>query len=193
MSGPTFFMIDTETLALTPNAIVLSLGVCAYDFEHGIGSSIELFPSLDEQFAAGRAFDGGTLMWWFQQSAQARESQYRPHRLTLKKTADQLSDWFDNLFRFQCGGREDAYFLAHGVDFDLPILSTLLSQHMQMPWEGKPGYKKKLCFRTLYNMYGKDMEWPSEITAHSALADAKAQAHAHLSLLRKRPDLLENL
>jgi hypothetical protein len=176
----TFVMIDTETLALTPDAVVLSIGAVAYTAERGIFSRFEAFPNLDMQIKAGRRIDADTLTWWFKQSNEAREEVSSATRYAVPGCARDLLSWV----QFVSSG--PTYFMANGTDFDLPILTSLF-EGTQMPWDGRSGYKQKLCWRTLYNLYKAEIEFPTNATKHSALADAEAQGLAHLSLIAKRP------
>jgi hypothetical protein len=183
----TFMQVDCETLALNANAVVLSIGACTYDME-GIKESIELFPSVSEQVALGREIDDDTLMWWFDQPDAARNNIIKGERLPLVMVADEFTEWAHSQ-RTTAGGKEKLWFSAYGVDFDLPLVNTLLGARRTMPWEGRPNYKQKMCLRTLNEVYAEHIEWPEGKTAHTARADAINQAYAHISLLKKFPHL----
>jgi hypothetical protein len=184
----TYVMIDAETLALTPNAVVLSFGAVAYTYDEGIFSRIEIFPNLDEQLADGRDLNADTLFWWFRQPPHSRVSIADAQRQSLYVAANAFDEWIKTVYTYH-SDRENVFFVANGVDFDLPILSTLMTPFIKVPWEGRPGYRQKICFRTLNNLFGTEIEWPQNQASHTALADAETQAQAHLSLLRKYPRL----
>lgn len=179
----TFVQIDTETLALTPNAVVLSIGAVAYD-RHGIFSRIEVFPSISEQVAAGREIDDDTFSWWLMQTEAARRNIATGKRESLEATGQRFSDWYTPILKHYTS-IDNTYFSAYGIDFDLPVVTTLLSKYGKLPWEGKDGYRQKLCLRTVQTLYKDDFVWPSKQVAHTALADAESQAEAHLLLMRK--------
>jgi hypothetical protein len=183
----TFMQVDCEALALTANAVVLSIGACTYDMD-GIKSSIELFPSVSPQVAAGREIDDDTLMWWFDRPDAARKNIVKGERQPLNIIADEFVEWANDQ-RSIAGGKEKMWFSAYGNDFDLPLVNSLLGKHRTMPWEGRPNYKNKMCLRALNELYAKDIVWPEGPTAHTARQDAINQAKAHISLLQKFPDM----
>lgn len=183
----TFVQIDCETLALSPNAVVLSIGAAAYDVA-GIFSRIELFPSISEQLAEGREIDDDTFNWWLMQTEAARTSISRGRRASIPTVANQFANWIAPILNYY-GGIENTFFSAYGIDFDLPVVSTLLSKHGKLPWEGKDGYRQKVCLRTLQGIYKDDFVWPNKQVAHTALADAESQAEAHILLMRKHHSL----
>lgn len=183
----TFVMVDIETLSLKPNAVVLSIGAAAYNTQYGMIAEFEMFPALDEQIAKGRMIDGDTILWWFKQSQEARDNVANASRAPVATCGNAFNAWVDGVISLYARQPDNLFFVANGTDFDLPILSSLFDGYTTMPWDGRPGYRQKLCWRTLYNIYKNEIEWPINQAKHTALADAVSQAHAHLSLLRKRP------
>lgn len=183
----TFLMVDCEALALTANAVVLSIGACTYDVD-GIKSSVELFPTVSAQVAAGREIDDDTLMWWFKQPEAARMNIANGERQALHLIADEFVEWSHEQ-RSVAGGKENVWFSAFGTDFDLPLVNTLLGKHRTMPWEGRPNYKNKMCLRALNELYADDINWPDGPVAHTARQDSINQAMAHISLLQKFPKM----
>ncbi len=181
----TFMMVDCEALALTANAVVLSIGACTYNVD-GIKDSIELFPAISPQVEAGREIDDETLMWWFDQNDEARKNIIKGERQPIAVIADEFVEWASTQ-RVFAGGKENLWFSAFGTDFDLPLINTLLCKHRTMPWEGRPNYKNKMCLRALDELYANDIAWPEGPTAHTAREDAINQAKAHISLLQKYP------
>jgi hypothetical protein len=181
----TFMQVDCEALALTANAVVLSIGACVYTVD-GVTDSIELFPSVAPQVAAGREIDDETLMWWFGQNDEARKNIIKGERQAIHLIADEFVEWAHTQ-RVIAGGKENLWFSAYGNDFDLPLVNSLLGKARTMPWEGRPNYKNKMCLRALNELYSHDIVWPEGPTAHTARADAINQAKAHISLLKKYP------
>lgn len=182
-----FMQVDCEALALNANAVVLSIGACTYDVD-GIKDSIELFPSVSEQVAAGREIDDDTFMWWLGQTEAARKSIIKGERQSIVAAADEFVEWAD-VERMKAGGKESLWFSAYGTDFDLPLVNTLFGKFRTMPWEGRPNYRQKMCLRTLNERHSKEIEWPEGPTAHTARQDAINQAMAHISLLKKFPEM----
>lgn len=181
-----YIQVDCESLARNANAVVLSIGACIYDMD-GVTDSIELFPVIGPQVAAGREIEDDTFMWWLGQPEEARKSIINGDRQPLAVIADEFVEWFQEVRKGI--DRETIWFSAFGTDFDLPLVNSLLGKHRTMPWEGRPWYRKKMCLRGLAEVFKDHIVWPEGKTAHTARADAINQAKAHISLLQKFPDL----
>ena len=64
-------MIDFETLGLKENAVLLSIGACAFDPATGeIGETF--YCAIDPRTQHGREIDAGTALWWMGQDEAAR-------------------------------------------------------------------------------------------------------------------------
>jgi hypothetical protein len=60
-------MIDMETMAVSPNATVLSLGAVHFNpYGNGYGDKLYFRISIDDQDALGREVDPNTIEWWSQ-------------------------------------------------------------------------------------------------------------------------------
>ena len=181
-----YIQIDCEALCNKPTGVVLSIGACIYDV-NGVGESIELFPALAPQVKAGRTIDDDTFLWWFSRPLEMRQSILNGERQPLAVVADEFVEWFHEVR--QGVDRENIFFSAYGNDYDLPKVESLLGDYRTMPWEGRPWYKNKVCLRALAVAHSKLIEWPEGPVAHTARADAINQAKAHISLLKKFPDM----
>jgi hypothetical protein len=180
----TFMMLDVEALARNANGVILSIGACTYTVE-GIISDIELYPSVSEQLALGREIEDDTLMWWLGQPEEARNNIIKGERQKLVAIADEFVEWVADQRHHFAGGKENLWFSAYGNDFDYPMVDTLLGKLRTMPWEGRPNYQNKMCLRAVNSIFAKDIVWPEGKTAHTARADARNQALAHISVLKK--------
>ena len=58
-------MVDLETMAVSPNAVVLTLGAVHFN-PYGTGYSDKIYfrINIDDQDALNREVDPGTLDWW---------------------------------------------------------------------------------------------------------------------------------
>ena len=67
-------MVDMETMAVSPNAVVLSLGAVHFD-PYGTGYSDSLYfrIDIDDQDALGREVDPNTITWWSSQPPEIME------------------------------------------------------------------------------------------------------------------------
>lgn len=64
-------MIDVETLGLKENAVLLSIGACAFDPATGeIGETF--YCAIDPRTQHGREIDASTVLWWMDQDEAAR-------------------------------------------------------------------------------------------------------------------------
>jgi hypothetical protein len=185
MPEMTFIQIDLETLAKNALSPILSMGAVAYTRRSGIFQRFEACFNLDEQFRAGRLPDGDTIMWWMKQSDEARAALYSKERQYKWVVHASFIDWFAHVQTApECDDGKEVYVMGNGNDFDIAILDSLFEANV--PWH----YQKKMCWRTIANLYKDELEYPEKSVRHSALADAEAQALTHLKLLDKHPERL---
>ena len=119
-------MVDLETLATTPNATILSMGVVTFDpnstelyadFYHKI--ELESFDGLDS------FIDDNTIEWWSKQSKKAQEEAFDPAgRIDIRKVLDDF-----NIF---CKG--STHFWSHGSTFDTIIEDLPAEMFPDRPW-----------------------------------------------------------
>jgi exodeoxyribonuclease VIII len=156
-------MVDMETMAVSPNAVVLSLGAVHFD-PYGTGHSNSLYfrIDIDDQDALGREVDPGTLEWWSRQPPAIMEEAFSPdNRIPLVEAMDRF-----HKFAWGCSA-----FWSHGATFDLVILENIYHQlNKPLPWN----YWQLRDTRTLFDL-GHDPEMPQG-SKHNALEDAIRQA-----------------
>ena len=113
-------MVDMETLAVSPNAVVLSLGAAHFDpFGTGVEETIYFKINLDDQDKLGREIDPNTVEWWSKQDPAIMEEAFSEHdRIPLEEAMSQF-----HKFAWGC----DAFW-SHGATFDLVILESLYRQ-----------------------------------------------------------------
>jgi exodeoxyribonuclease VIII len=165
-------MVDMETMAVSPNAVVLSLGAVQFDpYRDGYGLSIYFRIDLDDQDALGREIDPGTLDWWAKQDPTIMEEAFSPdNRISLVDAMDQF-----HKFAWGC----DAFW-SHGATFDLVILENIYRQlNKPVPWN----YWQLRDTRTLFDL-GLDPEMPQG-NKHDALQDAIRQSVGVQNIYRK--------
>jgi exodeoxyribonuclease VIII len=165
-------MVDLETLAVSPNAVVLSLGAVhfnPYGNEHG--DSIYFRIDLDDQDKLGREIDPNTITWWSKQDPAIMEEAFSPdNRVPLVDAIDQF-----HRFAWGCSA-----FWSHGSTFDLVILENIYRQlNKPLPWN----YWQLRDTRTLFDL-GHDPEMPQG-SKHDALQDAIRQAVGVQHVYRK--------
>jgi len=156
-------MVDMETLATTPNAVVLSLGAVHFDpWGNGIGDQIYFKIDLDDQDKLNRDIDPGTLDWWAKQDPVIMEEALSPNdRISLVEAINRF-----HKFAWGCSN-----FWSHGATFDLVILENIYRQlNKTPPWN----FWQLRDTRTLFDL-GHDPDMSKE-GKHDALQDAIRQA-----------------
>ena len=156
-------MIDMETLAVSPRAVVLSLGAVHFSpHSNGVQDSIYFKIDLDEQDSLGREIDPNTIEWWSKQDPVIMDEAFSPNdRIPLKEAMDRF-----HKFAWGC----DAFW-SHGATFDLVIIEDILRQLKRpLPWN----YWQLRDTRTLFDL-GHDPDMPKG-NKHDALQDAIRQA-----------------
>jgi hypothetical protein len=162
-------MIDIETLGTSSNCVVASIGAKVMFQEDGE----EFYKKLDwsQQSKRGRVIEPSTVRWWLQQNADAQAEMVEVGE-DVTTTLEALADF--------CGRDGHCFLWANGSVFDIGILRSLFADF----GVGFPTtYDKELDFRTLRRVLemvqpSYDIKWAKGETAHSALGDAKSQAHA---------------
>jgi exodeoxyribonuclease VIII len=156
-------MVDMETMAVSPNAVVLSLGAVHFDpWSTGISDQIYFRIDIDDQDKLGREIDPNTLDWWAKQDPVIMEEAFSSlDRVPLVEAIDRF-----HKFAWGCDN-----FWSHGATFDLMIIENIYRQLKKpSPWN----FWQLRDTRTLFDL-GHDPEMPQG-QKHDALQDAIRQA-----------------
>lgn len=188
----TFIQVDLETLSLRHNAVVLQIGAVAYKQGLGIFSEFDVDLQLDPQIDKGRHIKEDALVFWLQQGSAAREAITAADRMHHDVAKMRFSGWFHDVARYDGSRPEQVYMSSFGIDFDIPILSSLFDY--DLPWK----YRNMLCMRTVYNNYNDEArplkaEYQAKnpnMIPHSAIWDARSQATMHLRLMANHQELV---
>ena len=165
-------MIDMETMAVSPSAVVLSLGAVHFNpYGNGYGDKIYFRIDLDDQDKLGREIDPNTLEWWAKQDPAIMEEAFSPdNRVPLADAMDQF-----HKFAWGC----DAFW-SHGSIFDIVILETYYRKlGKPLPWN----FWQIRDTRTIFDL-GYDPEMPKD-AKHNALEDAYRQAVGVQNMYKK--------
>ena len=167
-------MLDLETLGTGPRAAIVAIGACKFD-PRGVGlgpdkpegpvSTFYRRVSLATAMEHGDV-DPSTLLWWMQQSDQARQDTFLGECGGLSQT----------LAAFNAFVADRAVGVwGNGATFDnVVIRSAMAACGITPAWS----FRNDKCYRTVINLLPKD-EWPAferSGTAHNALDDAITQA-----------------
>ena len=156
-------MLDMETMAVSPNAVVLSLGAVHFNpYGNGYGDKIYFKIDLDDKDKLNREIDPKTLEWWSKQDPAIMEEAFSEEgRISLVDAMDQF-----HKFAWGCSA-----FWSHGATFDLVIIENIYRQlGKNLPWQ----YWQLRDTRTLFDLgFNPDMPQGSK---HDALQDAIRQS-----------------
>lgn len=160
-------MIDLETLGVTHDCVVLTLGAVKFDPFNTDEPTHPLYLRLnvDQQSELDRAIDPNTIIWWSKQSEQAQNEAFSDdNRISVEDVIAELNRYLVGIDKVW----------AQGPMFDINILEHLYKMVGQpLPWQ----YWQIRDSRTVFDM-GDDSAKTGNGDAHNALSDAYCQAKA---------------
>ena len=162
-------MIDLETMGTRHNAPIIALGAVAFNLATlEVGEKFYANITLTSSVALGSVMDPSTVMWWMQQSEDARKAVTRKGRPAPEVLTD-FADWLTaNVVALK-----DRKVWACGTDFNCVILAEhYLKAGREMPW----AYHAKRDYRTVRELW-KSVPEDTRIGAHNALDDAVHQVN----------------
>lgn len=158
-------MIDLETLALTPDAVVTQLGYALFRLG---GTTVErsgcYHLQVPSQMERKRKIDWSTIKWWLVQGDGPRSVLAKAERAPV----------YESLQDFNCSlpWKEIKGTWGHGLNFDIPIFVSLCKDfHLVEPWH----YRTPRDTRTMMALAGIGKIRSTDVK-HSAEHDAIAQA-----------------
>jgi len=167
-------MLDLETLATEPDAIVASIGAVKMDMDTNEVLLHETFHCTlhwVDQHRKGRACHPATFRFWMKQDKEAQATILWDPSMTNEETL--------TLFTHFMSGVDGLW--GNGADFDCTILRSLFNTYeMRVPFK----WWQHRCFRTMKNISSVD-EPMREGVHHYALDDAIHQAK-HLMEIKKQ-------
>ena len=158
-------MLDIETLATTPDAVVMSVGVVKFDPHTGTPYNKTLWrPDIDEQTERDRHVSESTLEWWAKQPDHIQEDAFSDEgRIPVTEFMKELNRY--------CVGMEKIW--CQGPQFDMLILENLYIQYgHHFGWQ----FWQVMDCRTLFQLMPVDPRKAIQQDLHSADADAYYQA-----------------
>lgn len=168
-------MIDLETMGTRADAAIVSIGAqffCPDTLE--LGDSFYRVVDLQSAVDQGASITPSTVMWWMQQSDQARHA--------LQKDAEHIASVLLE-FKSWCMNTcppGDLMVWGNGAAFDNVILSSAYDRNqLSPPWK----HWNDRCYRTLKNLYPA-VQMAREGTHHNALDDARSQALHFLAIAK---------
>lgn len=170
--SPPHLMIDIETLALTPDAAILSVAAVWFD-PRGDGYGEDFFydvVTLQSNADSSRVIDPATVTWWMQQSDDAR-SVFSAHGQPLRSVLSELRVFVEQR---NCALQTRVW--AMGPSFDLTVLEDAYRDcGISRPWR----YDAHRDVRTVFDLSDLDRASVPQVgTGHNALDDARWQVLA---------------
>ena len=162
-------MVDLETLGKNSHSVIISIGAVEFDTMHQkLGRVFHMVVDAQSCVDAGLEIDASTVMWWLQQSQEAREV-FKAKGEPLTEVLRQFAAWYP----------KGAPLWGNGATFDNVILSNAYdATDLKQPWS----YTKDRCYRTLKNLM-PTVKQENVGVAHNALDDARYQALHALKLM----------
>ena len=162
-------MIDLETMSTKPNAAIVAIGAVEFSKE-GLGREFYVTVTLSSNEEYGRHVSASTIMWWLEQSNEARKE------LTNAKVG--LQEALE-LFSVFVRSVKPTGVWGNGAGFDNVVLREAYSAVFTENSEPWPFYADR-CYRTIRNLTDhRAVKFDGE--KHNALSDAKHQAKIMLS------------
>lgn len=162
-------MVDLETLATTPDAHILTIGLVAmHDMDNTLYIHVKRNPSTAGNHI--RRVDPDTESWWFKQSPEAQHEAFdQTNAVELDVALDQITEWFqaDNMKKIW----------SHGATFDVTMLDDAYRQCDKLPpWRFWDVRDTRTVIDMAQRAVGRKLEPTREGTHHNALDDAVHQA-----------------
>jgi exodeoxyribonuclease VIII len=166
-------MVDIETMGSDDDAAIISIGACAFT-PTAILETSYVNISLEDNLKWSRSVSAHTIMWWLQQSDDARKALTEGYIEDLESALGSFGEFLDvNLSKK--GG-----LWCNGSSFDFTILRNAFKQMgIDLPWQ----YGQECCMRSLrrlctqFNITGPQYaRMTGHGTKHNALEDAIGQA-----------------
>ncbi len=188
-------MIDIETLGTGNDSLILSIGAVEFNLKAGVlGAEFSQRLDVKSSQAFGAKLDATTVMWWMQQSAEARGAIGNGKGMMLAEGLDALSRYLYLMAPFSDMTLLNVW--GNGSTFDISILEDAYRMTgLKEPW----GFRNVRDMRTMVDVcrrYG--VSYGKKSVAHTALDDAKAQAThlihlQNMMFVQMKPHLVEEV
>lgn len=157
----TSIILDIETLSRRPDALVLEVGLIAFNRADFVPfDCLELFPGFFPQIQSGRHLCAETIAFHTKQGTLPTQVGDQCPAVAMKALANFIASHKPHRVWIQ------------GPDFDRPILENLCQQHgLALPWE----YWRTADSRTAWNLAFPGVKHDKR--PHRAIADCKATLH----------------
>ena len=163
-------MLDLETMGTAMTSAIVSIGAVEFDpNSNRIGTSFHEHILLNNSIRAGFTLSASTVLWWMNQSDDARSRVTRGQvgAATVVAALQGFSGWLDGL-----APKKDRVIWGNGAAFDNALLASAYEKTgLECPWE----FWNDACYRTIKNRHPV-IKLVREGVHHDACDDALSQA-----------------
>ena len=167
-------MLDLETLSSRNNAAIVAIGAVRFDLEtFQLGE--EFYKVVDPSSCQKLKLhiDARTVIWWMNQSEEAREI------FSDRVKKDNIKNALAEFSYFVRESDPNPLIWGNGATFDNVIIRTAYEMcNFPIPWS----HRQNVCYRTIRKMFPH--ERVEEGVLHNALQDAKNQAQTMIQIFR---------
>lgn len=179
-------MLDLETFGNASDSVIVAIGAVRFSKDGISDDSFYVNVDPTDCQGYGLTISASTVLWWLEQSEEAREAITKPKKAYLKDALAGFSHWM------KCIGDDDGTggtnynsksikVWGNGSDFDNKLLATAYEKigwGNSIPWN----FRNNRCYRTVKNLY-PSIKMKRSGDHHNALDDAKSQANHLLNML----------
>ena len=160
-------MIDLEAMDTGPNAAIIAIGAVMFS-DNVTGETFYRSVDLASSMEFGGTVSASTVMWWLEQSDEARQALTSGGAIHILTALYDLLKWLED----QCSDSNQLEVWGNGAAFDNVVLASAYDRsNWDRPWK----FYNDRCYRTVKAMY-PDIPVERYGTAHNALDDAITQA-----------------
>lgn len=176
-------MLDLETMGVESDAAIIAIGAVEFDMTTlELGQPFYAVVDFKSSIQAGCSITPETVMWWMQQSDEARKAVHTGG-IHLNTVLSGFSKWLRG-----CGEHKYLRIWGNGANFDNVILANAYKKAgMVLPWM----WYNDRCYRTMKEMYRYIPQDEFEGERHYAFADAKHQAKHLIKIQRTINNMLK--
>ena len=163
-------MLDLETMGTAMTSAIVSIGAVEFDPNSTrFGTSFHEHILLKSAVKAGFTLDPDTVIWWLNQSDDARSRLTRGQvgADTVVDALQRFSGWLGTL-----APKKERVIWGNGAAFDNALLASAYARTgLELPWE----FYNDACYRTIKNLH-PEIKIVREGVHHDARDDAISQA-----------------
>lgn len=174
MKSNSHVMLDLETMGTTPGCAIVSIGAVQFDLDKAtLGNKFYTSISLKSCVDVGLLTNPNTIMWWMDQSVEARAK--------LKTDVVNLSSGLQLFSNFMAQNQLTIVW-GNSASFDCSILAACYDKlNLPTPWE----HWNEKCYRTMVKLFPMNKLKKNALKAHDPIYDCEYQISILCALWKK--------